>query len=156
MAGVDSRRLLLFSERCGDADLLRFLTADRAAESSLGVGLGARLDGMLIPSTSDMKSSPRYPNANHCKLWSNQEGSTNSSWTATSHRSNHVMKACNLMERGSCCHSTISPLSPNTLYFPLRQLLHFRKCPEWLFWLKPPLTKERICVKFCYENCENC
>jgi len=68
MAGVDSRRLLPFSERCGEADLLHCLTEDRAAESSLGVGLGARLDGMLIPLTSDMKSSPRSPNQNHCKL----------------------------------------------------------------------------------------
>jgi len=80
MAGVDSRRLLPFSERCGEADLLHCLTEDdRAAESSLGVGLGARLDGMLIPLTSDMKSSPRSPNPNHCKLLSNQEGNTNSS-----------------------------------------------------------------------------
>jgi len=76
MAGVDSRRLLPFSERCGEADLLHCLTVDRAAESSLGVGLGARLDGMLIPLTSDMKSSPRSPNPNHCKLWSNYERNT--------------------------------------------------------------------------------
>jgi len=68
MAGVDCRRLLPFSERCGEADLLHCLTEERAAESSLGVGLGARLDGMLIPLTSDMKSSPRSPNSNHCKL----------------------------------------------------------------------------------------
>lgn len=59
MAGVDSRLLLPFSERCGDTDLLRCLTEGRAGESSLGVGLGARLDGMLIPLISDMKSSPR-------------------------------------------------------------------------------------------------
>jgi hypothetical protein len=59
MAGVESRRLLPFSDRWGDTDLLWCLTDGTAAESSLGVGLGARLDGMLIPLISDIKSSPR-------------------------------------------------------------------------------------------------
>jgi hypothetical protein len=70
MAGVDSRLLLPFSGWWGDADLLRCLTEGRAAESSLGVGLGARLDGMLIPLISDMKSSPTTspPKPNYCTL----------------------------------------------------------------------------------------
>jgi hypothetical protein len=82
MAGVDSRLLLPFSERCGDTDLLHCLTEDRAAESSLGVGLGARLDGMLIPLTSDIKSSPGSPETNHAKCESTHKCHTKSTWTA--------------------------------------------------------------------------
>lgn len=70
-AGDESRLLMPFSEWCGDTDLLRCLTEGRADESSLDVGLGARLDGMLILLILDMKSSPRTSSSmpNHCRLW---------------------------------------------------------------------------------------
>ena len=58
MAGVEIRRLFPLSDLCGDIDLLRCFTDGSAVESSLGVGLGAKLDGMLNPLMSDMKSSP--------------------------------------------------------------------------------------------------
>jgi hypothetical protein len=59
ITGDECRLLMPFSERWGDADLLRSLTEGREAKSSLGVGLGVRLDGMLITLITEMKSSPR-------------------------------------------------------------------------------------------------
>jgi len=159
MAGVDSRRLLPFSERCGEADLLHCLTVDRAAESSLGVGLGARLDGMLIPLTSDMKSSPRSPNQNHCKLWSNHERNTIQIVPKLQLQhpppSNLVMKVycTTLTDCESCCYSTFSSLSPNPFQFHIRQLLQFKKVSRMI---KTIINETAHLYEILLNNNENC